>query len=74
MKRPLLTADHVVDIGPGAGVHGGYVIAEGTPADIMREPKSLTGQYLSKKLEIKVPTTRLPFLKDRVISLRGFAG
>ena len=43
----ILEADHVVDIGPAAGIHGGEVIAEGTPAEIMANPRSLTGQYLS---------------------------
>ena len=43
----IRTADHVVDIGPGAGVHGGEIVAQGTPADIMANPNSLTGQYLT---------------------------
>lgn len=73
-EEAIMTADHVVDLGPGAGVHGGYIVAQGTPADLMREPKSLTGQYLARKLQIKVPSTRLPFEKERVISLRGLAG
>ncbi|MGV8996042.1 MAG: excinuclease ABC subunit UvrA [Parvibaculaceae bacterium] len=51
-------ADHVVDIGPGAGIHGGEVVAEGTVDDIMANPKSLTGQYLTGKLQIDVPTLR----------------
>ncbi|MGI9520329.1 MAG: excinuclease ABC subunit UvrA [Hyphomicrobiaceae bacterium] len=56
----VLTADHVVDIGPGAGVHGGQVVAQGTPADIMADSGSLTGQYLSGKRQIPIPTTRRP--------------
>jgi excinuclease ABC subunit A len=51
----IMAADHVVDLGPGAGEHGGYVVAEGTPQDIMREPRSLTGQYLAGKETIPVP-------------------
>ena len=51
-------ADHVVDIGPGAGVHGGEVVAEGTPADILKAPRSLTGQYLSGKRQIAIPARR----------------
>ena len=51
----IRAADHVVDLGPGAGEHGGHVVAEGTPADITREPASLTGQYLAGKRTIPVP-------------------
>ncbi len=54
----IRTADFVLDIGPGAGVHGGQIIAQGTPADIMAHPKSLTGLYLSGKRQIPVPATR----------------
>ncbi|MCE9649302.1 MAG: excinuclease ABC subunit UvrA [Parvibaculum sp.] len=54
----IRTADHVVDIGPGAGIHGGEVVAEGTPEDIMANPKSLTGQYLTGMLQIGVPAVR----------------
>jgi excinuclease ABC subunit A len=54
----ILTADHVVDIGPGAGIHGGEVIAQGTPDDIMAAPASLTGKYLSGALEIPLPPQR----------------
>jgi excinuclease ABC subunit A len=54
----IRTADHVVDIGPGAGIHGGEVVAEGTPADVMANPNSLTGQYLTGMLQIAVPPER----------------
>src|SRR5690606_18222344 len=54
----IMTADHVVDIGPAAGIHGGRVIAEGRPADIMANPKSLTGQYLSGALAVELPLER----------------
>ena len=54
----IRTADHVVDIGPGAGIHGGEVVAEGTVDDIMANPKSLTGQYLTGMLQIDVPAVR----------------
>ena len=54
----ILSADHVVDIGPGAGEHGGKVIAEGTPKEIMENPDSITGQYLSRRELIKVPENR----------------
>ncbi len=54
----ILAADYVVDMGPGAGARGGYVVAAGTPAEIMAHPESLTGQYLSGRLEIPVPPRR----------------
>ena len=54
----ILAADHVIDMGPGAGVHGGEVVAEGTPAEIMANPASLTGRYLSRALTIPVPERR----------------
>lgn len=56
----ILLADHVLDIGPGAGVHGGHIIAQGTPAEIMRNPKSLTGKYLTGELSVPVPERRPP--------------
>jgi len=54
----MRVADHIIDVGPGAGVHGGRIIAEGTLAEIMANPESITGQYLSGKRAIKVPETR----------------
>ena len=54
----MLAADHIVDIGPGAGEHGGQVIAQGTAQEIMQIPESITGQYLSGKIQIPVPATR----------------
>ena len=54
----MLAADHIVDIGPGAGEHGGQVIAQGTAQEIMQIPESITGQYLSGKIQIPVPETR----------------
>ncbi len=54
----IRSADHVVDLGPGAGEHGGHVVAEGTPAQIIRAPESLTGQYLSGKRSMQVPDER----------------
>ncbi|ABA04829.1 Excinuclease ABC subunit A [Nitrobacter winogradskyi Nb-255] len=53
-------ADHVLDIGPGAGVHGGHIVAQGTPADIMRNPRSLTGKYLTGELSVEIPERRPP--------------
>lgn len=54
----MYVADHIVDIGPGAGIHGGYIVAEGTVEEIKNNPNSITGQYLSHKLVIETPTTR----------------
>ncbi|HWQ19333.1 MAG TPA: excinuclease ABC subunit UvrA [Methanotrichaceae archaeon] len=54
----IRSADHVLDIGPGAGIHGGWVVSEGTPEEIEADPESLTGQYLSGKNQIEVPETR----------------
>lgn len=67
----ILAADYVLDIGPGAGVHGGEVIAHGTPNDIKTNPQSLTGQYLCRSQSIPVPLNRVPYDKSRVIQMRG---
>ena len=56
-EETIMSADHVVDIGPGAGEHGGRVIAEGTPLEIMENPESITGRYLSRVETIHVPDT-----------------
>ena len=56
----MLAADHILDIGPGAGIHGGYVVAEGTAEDIMKNENSITGQYLSGKKKIEIPESRRP--------------
>ncbi len=63
-------ADFVLDIGPGAGVHGGEVVASGTPEEVMNNPLSLTGQYLSGKQRIDIPTERLPVNPERMIHLK----
>jgi excinuclease ABC subunit A len=70
----ILTADYVVDIGPGAGIHGGEIIAQGSPEDIMADPKSLTGQYLSGARQIPVPKQRRPFDKKRTLKITGARG
>ena len=54
-RDTMLEADHLIDMGPGAGIHGGYIVAQGTPAQVMANPASLTGKYLSGELEIPVP-------------------
>jgi excinuclease ABC subunit A len=66
----ILSADHVIDIGPGAGVHGGYVVASGTPQEVMQSKKSLTGQYLSGKLQISIPEKRIPH-SGEVLKITG---
>ncbi|HEC2152615.1 excinuclease ABC subunit UvrA [Staphylococcus delphini] len=66
----MIAADYLVDIGPGAGEHGGEVVASGTPKQVMRNSKSLTGQYLSGKKFIPVPEHRRP-VTDRKISVKG---
>jgi len=70
----ILSADHVVDIGPGAGVHGGKIIAQGTPEQIMKNPASLTGQYISGKKSIAIPKQRKAFDKSRVFKIEGATG
>ncbi|HLI67509.1 MAG TPA: excinuclease ABC subunit UvrA [Caulobacteraceae bacterium] len=73
-EEAILTADHVIDMGPLAGVHGGEIIAEGRPADIMAAPRSLTGQYLTGARQIPIPEKRrrVPDTKRlRVIGARG---
>lgn len=67
-------ADHVIDIGPGAGVHGGSVVAEGSMTEIIANPDSLTGQYLSGKKEISVPAERTPMNPKKVVELIGASG
>ncbi len=73
-EEAINSADHVLDMGPGAGEHGGRVVAEGPPAEIRKNPASLTGQYLSGALEIALPETRRRFDKTRVFRLRGARG
>ncbi|MCL7422338.1 MAG: excinuclease ABC subunit UvrA [Methylobacter sp.] len=70
----IRSANHIVDIGPGAGVHGGRVIAQGTLADILANEDSLTGQYLSGKVDIAVPQSLTPVDKDRRIVVRNAHG
>ncbi|MBI5462607.1 MAG: excinuclease ABC subunit UvrA [Gammaproteobacteria bacterium] len=70
----IRNADHVVDMGPGAGVHGGRIVAQGTPAEIIANDASLTGQYLSGKRRIEVPRTRTPTDAARQIRIRGARG
>jgi len=67
-------ADHVVDLGPGAGIHGGHVVAQGTPAEIEASADSLTGQYLSGRRSIAVPPVRTPAQPGRALRIVGASG
>ena len=67
-------ADHVVDIGPGAGVHGGEIVAQGTLKDLLKAPRSLTGQYLSGKRQIEMPEKRRKPDPERMLKLLGASG
>ncbi|MGL5742563.1 MAG: excinuclease ABC subunit UvrA [Legionella sp.] len=67
----IRSADFVLDIGPGAGVHGGEIVASGTPQEVMQTPASLTGQYLSGKQSIEIPKARLPVNSEKMIHLKG---
>ncbi|MCC8999293.1 MAG: excinuclease ABC subunit UvrA, partial [Candidatus Contendobacter sp.] len=70
----IRTADHVVDMGPGAGVHGGRIVAQGTPADIIAQPESLTGAYLSGRRRIEVPARRTPPDPNKKLRMIGASG
>jgi excinuclease ABC subunit A len=70
----IRSADHVVDIGPGAGVHGGHIVAEGTPAEVEANGDSLTGDYLAGRRRIEVPEKRTPVDPERMLVLRGATG
>ncbi|MEY2625313.1 MAG: hypothetical protein RL412_1088 [Pseudomonadota bacterium] len=70
----ILSADHVIDLGPGAGVHGGMIVAQGTPSAVRKNPESLTGRYLSGDLKIAVPPLRTPRQPSRVLRLLGASG
>jgi excinuclease ABC subunit A len=73
-EEAILMADHVIDIGPGAGVHGGEIIAEGVPEKIMATASSLTGQYLSGARQVRVPTERRKPAKGKRLRVTGATG
>jgi excinuclease ABC subunit A len=73
-EEAISSADHVVDIGPGAGVHGGQVVAQGTPKQVIANSKSLTGQYLSGRRRIEVPAERKAPRPGRNLSITGATG
>jgi excinuclease ABC subunit A len=73
-EEAILTADHVIDMGPAAGLHGGEVVAEGKPQDVMDNPASLTGQYLTGMKRIEVPADRRPISRKRMVRVIGATG
>jgi excinuclease ABC subunit A len=70
----ILQCDYVVDVGPGAGIHGGQIIAQGTPNDIMANPASLTGKYLTGAMTVPVPAKRRKVAKSRSLKIVGARG
>lgn len=73
-EEAIRSADHVIDMGPGAGIHGGEVVAEGTPEDIMASPTSLTGKYLTGLEQIAIPNKRRKAIHDRWLTVVGAKG
>jgi excinuclease ABC subunit A len=73
-EEAIRAADYVVDIGPGAGIHGGKIIFNGTPEALQNDPNSMTGQYLSGKKEIAIPAKRTPIDPQRVLKVIGASG
>lgn len=70
-EEAIRSADHIIDMGPGAGEHGGQVVASGTPAEIAANPASLTGRYLTGNLNIPLPESRRQYDPKRIISLKN---
>ena len=70
----ILTADHVIDMGPRAGVHGGQIVSQGTAAEVIADEKSLTGAYLSGREEIAIPARRRVKKKSRALTIKGATG
>ena len=73
-EEAIMNADHVIDIGPGAGVHGGSIVAQGIPKEIESCSHSITGNYLSGSMKIDIPFMRTPFNEKHVIKLMGASG
>ena len=73
-EEAIRAADHVIDMGPAAGVNGGHVVAEGTPVEVAANPKSLTGDYLSGRRRIEAPIMRRPVQKERMLRVVGARG
>jgi excinuclease ABC subunit A len=73
-EEAILAADYVIDMGPAAGVHGGEIVAQGKPDDIMADPRSLTGQYLTGRREIAIPDRRRPVSSKHMLRVVGATG
>ena len=73
-EEAIRAADFILDIGPGAGVHGGHIVAQGTPEDLIRTTGSITGQYLSRQQEIEIPVSRTPPDPDSQLIVRQARG
>ena len=73
-EEAIRSADHLIDMGPAAGVAGGYVVAKGTPADVAANPASLTGDYLSGRRRIAIPPMRRPVQRERIVRVVGASG
>ena len=73
-EEAILTADYVIDMGPGAGIHGGHVVSQGRPAEVMADPASVTGRYLCGTEEIPLPDQRRPTHGSRVLKVVGATG
>ncbi|MGK0298750.1 MAG: excinuclease ABC subunit A [Gammaproteobacteria bacterium] len=73
-EEAIMSADHVIDIGPGAGVHGGEIVVQGSADQVISHPNSITGKYLSGRLQIETPARRTPYDSKRVIKIVGATG
>ena len=74
-EEAIMTADYVIDMGPAAGIHGGEICAQGTPAEVLANPKSLTGKYLSGEREIEIPADgRRPINRKKMLKISGATG
>lgn len=73
-RETIIEADHILDIGPGAGIHGGTIVAAGEIKDLTKNKKSITGDYLSNRKSIELPTKSIAYDKEKVIQLKGAQG
>ncbi len=73
-EEAIMSSDHVIDLGPGAGIHGGEIVAQGTPTEILQNPQSLTGQYLSGRRRIEIPARRCQIDPQLMLTIRGASG
>ena len=73
-EEAIQAADHIIDVGPGAGIHGGEIVAQGALADVIATPASLTGDYLARRRTIEVPEQRTPLQTERMLRLHGASG